>query len=216
MKKIAVILSGCGFQDGSEITEAVSSLICLSKLGAQYKVFAPSLDVQAKDHLSGEDQEIRNTLKESARIARGAISDISSLKSQDFHGILFPGGYGAALHLCDWGLKGSQCYVHPEAQRVITEFSNQGLPIGAICIAPALIAKVLGHKGVTVTIGNDTETAMEIEKTGSHHEACQVTDYVTDRENKIVTTPAYMYGEAAPHEVFSGIHGATKELFEMS
>ena len=216
MKRIAVVLSGCGFQDGSEITESISTLICLSEGGVQYKIFAPDLEFQVKDHLSGEDGEIRNVLSESARLARGAISEISSLRGEGFHGLIFPGGYGAALHLCDWAVKGSQCFVHPEVERVIKEFSESDRPIGAICIAPALIARVLGHKGITVTIGNDPETVAEVEKTGSRHETCPVDDYISDRENKIITTPAYMYDEARPHEVFSGIRGAVKELIEMS
>ena len=216
MKKIAVILSGCGFQDGAEITESVSTFICLSELGVNYQAFAPSLDFQAKDHLSGAEQETRNTLKESARIARGEVLDISRLDTSQFDAVVFPGGYGAALHLCDWALKGAGCTVHPDVERILNEFSQNDKPIGAICIAPALVAKVLGSRGVTLTIGNDRETALEIQKTGSHHEECAVDDYCTDRENKVVTTPAYMYGDAKPHQVLIGIRGVIKELVAMS
>lgn len=220
MKKIAVVLSGCGFQDGAEITESISTLMSLSEFGAEYKIFAPDINFQAKDHLkdhlSAQEQGMRNTLSESARIARGSISDVSSLNSNEFNGVVFPGGYGVALHLCDWGLKGAACSVNPEVERVIKEFSDSDKPIVAICISPVLVAKVLGRKNITVTIGNDPETAAEIEKTGSRHEKCAVNDYVSDREHKIITTPAYMYDHAKPHEVFSGIHGAIKELVEMA
>ena len=217
MKKIAVVLSGCGFQDGAEITESVSTLICLSEFGVHYRIFAPRVEFQAKDHISGEDQEgSRNTLSESARIARGDVQDVSSLNARDFDGIVFPGGYGAALHLCDWALRGAHCSVHPEVKRVICEFSESDKPIGALCISPALIARVLNSKNITVTIGNDKETKLEIEKTGSRHEECSVDNYISDRDNKIITTPAYMYGEAKPHEVFTGIRKAMKELVEMA
>lgn len=215
MKKIAVILSGCGFKDGSEITEAISALITLDQAPAEYQIFAPSMDVPSTNHLTGETEDSRNVLVESARIARGKINDLTKLQAKNFDGVVFPGGYGAALHLCNFAQKGAPSDVHPEAYRIIHEFYDAGKPIGAICIAPALIARVLGDQGISVTIGNDADTASEIEKTGAHHVECPVDDYVTDREHKIITTPAYMY-EARPSQVFKGIQGALKELVEMA
>lgn len=215
MKKIAVVLSGCGFKDGAEITEAVSTLISLSQQGVQYQVFALNKEFTPTNHLTGKSEPPRQIMAEAARIARGNVKDLKELRAKDFDGIVFPGGYGAALHLCDWAKKGAQCDVDPEAHRVINEFFSENLPIAAICIAPALIARVLGQHGITVTLGNDKEAAAEIEKTGAHHVECRVDDYVTDREHKIITTPAYMY-EAKPHEAFKGISGAIKELVEMA
>lgn len=198
-KQIAVILTGCGHLDGSEITEAVSSLIALTEAGAEYKVFAPTAKME-----------------ESARISRGKIDDIKNLKADAFDGLVMPGGYGAAKHLCTWATEGAKCSVNPEAERVIKEFYAQEKPIAAICIAPALVAKVLGDKGVTVTIGDDKDTAAEIKKTGTHHENCAVTDFITDREHRVVTTPAYMYNDAKPAEIFTGIRKAIRELIEMA
>jgi len=217
-KRIAVVLSGCGFQDGAEITESVSTLIALGQMGATYNCFAPKVDFQAKNHLSGDpESQTRNTLTESARICRGEIKDIESLDVADFDAVVFPGGFGAALHLSDWAQKGSGCTVHPKVVQVVNAFHQASKPIGVMCIAPTLVAKILGKEHeVTVTIGNDGETAQEIEKTGAHHETCDVDDYITDRENKVVSTPAYMYGEAAPSQVFKGIQGLVKELVEMS
>lgn len=214
-KKIAVILSGCGFKDGSEITEAISSLVTLSELGCAVKVFAPNVDVPATDHLSGESHGTRNVLSESARIARGEVEDLKNMRADQFDAVVFPGGYGAALNLCTWGKDGAKSSVLPEVQKAVENFHSQNKPIAAICIAPALIAKILGKHNITVTIGNDKETAAEIEKTGAKHISCQVDDFITDRENKIVTTPAYMYN-AKPHEVFTGIRKALKELVEMA
>lgn len=217
MKKIAVILSGCGNQDGAEITEAVSTLIALSELGATYQMFAPSQEFKANNFLTGQpSEETRNVLNESARIARGNVKDLHQLNVTEFDGLAVPGGFGVALHLCDWATKGSQSKVQPQVQKIIEDFYADQKPILAICIAPALIAKVLGKHGVTLTIGNDKETAQEIEKTGAQHENCKVDDYVTDREHKIVTTPAYMYDDAKPFEVFRGVSGAVKEFFEMA
>ncbi|MCB0357796.1 MAG: isoprenoid biosynthesis glyoxalase ElbB, partial [Bdellovibrionales bacterium] len=211
----AVVLSGCGFKDGTEITESICTLIALSQKGVQYKIFAPNIEFKSKNHLNGHIEGVRNVLVESARIARGEIQDLTELRASDFDAIVFPGGYGAAIHLCDWAEKGHHCAVHPEAERVIKEFNADSCPIGAICIAPALIARVLGHKNITLTIGNDKETAQEIAATGAIHENCAVDDFITDRENKIISTPAYMY-PAKPAEVFKGISGLINELVEMA
>lgn len=215
MKKIAVVLSGCGFKDGTEITEAVSSLISLAEAGAIYEIFAPEMKFKTTNHLSGKHEEDRSALTEAARIARGKISDIKNLNTKNFDGVVFPGGYGAAKNLCSFAEKGAKGDVHPEVKRVIVEFFNDSKPICGICIAPALLALVLGKEGITVTIGNDKETASEIKKTGAQHEDCKVDDFVTDRANKIITAPAYMY-EANPFEVFKGIRGAIRELVEMA
>lgn len=216
MKKMAVVLSGCGHLDGSEITEAVSLLIALNSHGAETHCFAPNLEFPCKNHLTGElSGEKRNAMEEAARIARGEVKDLQDLKAQDFDGLAFAGGFGAALNLSDWANKGSQCEVNPEVVRVIKEFHQQSKPIGAVCIAPTLLAKVLGSKGIEITIGEDQETASEIQKTGAQHVNCPVDDYVTDRLGKVLTSPAYMY-DAKPHEVFKGISGMAKELVEMA
>ncbi len=217
MKKIAVILAGCGNKDGSEIYEAVSLTIALGMAEAQIEFFAPNNDFTALNFMTDQAlPEKRNVLVESARIARSKIKNISELQTKSFDGLAFPGGYGVALNLCDWASKGSECTIHPEVKRCIDEFYQQSKPIAAICIAPVLIAKVLGKKGITVTTGNDLDTANEIIKTGAYHVDCPVDDYVTDRENKIITTPAYMYGDAKPYQVFKGISALVKEFIEMA
>lgn len=215
MKKIAVVLSGCGHLDGAEITEAVSVLIALHQNGAQVQCFAPAVDLDEVDHLKKEPTgKKRHVLNEAARIARGRVKALSELQEKDFDAVVFPGGFGAAKNLCNWAEKGAQCDVNPDARRVILDFYKQSKPIGAICIAPVLVAKVLGDKSVNLTIGRDPGTAKEIEKTGAQHVECPVQDYITDREHKIVSTPAYMYDEAKPHEVFQGISGLVQELVE--
>lgn len=216
MKKLAVVLTGCGNRDGSEITEAVCTLVAIGKAGAEYACFAPDLNFTSVNYLTGNSAEERNCLNESARIARGKVQTLSELDPTEFDGLVFPGGFGAAKHLSDWAEKGAAAKVHPEVVRVIHDFFEQEKPIGAICIAPTLIAKVLGKKEITVTVGQDKETAQEIEKTGAHHEICAVNDFVSDRQHRIVTTPAYMYDDAKAHEVNEGIEGLIKELVEMA
>lgn len=217
MKNIAIVLSGCGNKDGTEITEAVSLIIGLSQKGAKMSFFAPNAEVEAKNFLTNQAlPEKRNMMLEAARITRSQIKDIKDLQAKDFDALAFPGGYGAALHLCNWAAKGSQCEVHPEITRIIKDFHKASLPIAAICIAPVLVAKVLGSQGVTVTLGNDPETMQEVRKTGAHVEECPVEDYISDRNNKVITTPAYMYDKATPAQVFAGIQGLAHELLEMA
>lgn len=220
MKKVAVILSGCGHRDGSEITEAVSALIALDQKGVSYQTFAPDIEFVPTNHLNGDagdpEKEHRNTRLESARISRGQTLPLGKLNVDSFDALVFPGGYGAALHLCDWANKGSKCQVHPEIENIILKFYRSQKPIGAICIAPALIAKVLGSEKITVTVGAAGEASTEIEKTGALHEECAVTEFVSDREHRIVSTPAYMYDYAKPFEVFTGIQKAMAELVEMA
>lgn len=212
-----MILSGCGHKDGSEITEAVSTLISISSMGARYEVFAPNMKFHVRDPITAQPtNESRNLMLEAARISRGKIRDLSELKAREFDALALPGGFGVALHLCNFAEKGASCTVHPEVERALIEFFDSERPIAAICIAPALVARVLGSKGITVTIGKDAETAAEIEKTGAIHEPCAVDDFVTDREHRIVTTPAYMYGNAEPSLVFTGIKKAISELVEMA
>jgi len=216
MKKIAIVLSGCGHKDGSEITEAVSTLIALGQNQATATCFAPDKSVACVDHIDDQPCGERSILSESTRITRAPVLPIHQLNPDDYDAVIFPGGMGAALHLSSWADEGAQCQVLPDVVRVIQGFHSQSKPIGAICVAPVLIAKVLGGADVTVTVGSNAETISEIKKTGSHHEICDVTDYITDRANKVVTTPAYMYGQARPEQVFMGISGMIKELVEMA
>jgi enhancing lycopene biosynthesis protein 2 len=222
-KKIAVVLSGCGFLDGSEITEAISTLISLSELGAEAQCFAPDQDFPVAEYVESHGRKStasaassRNALEESARIARRHIKPLSELREKDFDGVVFPGGFGAAKNLSSWATQGAKTAVLPDVKRVITEFHRSSKPIGAICIAPTLVARVLGSEHPEVTIGEDAATAAEIEKAGAKHTKCAVDDYVSDRDHKILTTPAYMYDEAKPHEVFTGIRRMLGELVEMA
>ncbi len=217
-KKIAVVLSGCGNKDGTEITEAVSLMIALSATGAQMTFFAPNQDFTPKNFLSDQPlPEKRNIMVEAARISRSQMQDLKELNADHFDGLAFPGGFGAALHLSNWAEAGAKCQVHPAVEKAIQAFYQQSKPIAAICIAPTLVAKVLGTKGVSLTVGNEnSEAAKEIAKTGAQHEACPVTDYITDREHKVISTPAYMHDSAKPHEVFQGISGLVKEFIEMA
>ena len=168
MPKIGVVLSGCGVMDGSEIHESVLTLLALSKYGAEALCVAPNMDqVHVIDHLTQEEKkEKRNVLVEAARIARGKIRDIKTVRGSEVDGLIFPGGYGAAKNLCSFAFDGPDCKVHPEVARLAKEVHETGKPIGAICISPALIAKIFQGNSLKLTIGTDKETGGAIEKMG--------------------------------------------------
>ncbi|MCW8859532.1 MAG: isoprenoid biosynthesis glyoxalase ElbB, partial [Deltaproteobacteria bacterium] len=146
MAKVGIILSGCGVYDGSEIHETVITLLALDRAGAEVVMMAPDMEQAVVNHLTGETVEglSRNVLEESARIARGNISDIANIKASDMDALFIPGGFGAAKNLCDFAFKGPDCDVHPEVARLIREILAAKKPLAAVCIAPALVAKVLG------------------------------------------------------------------------
>lgn len=209
-KHIAVVMGGCGRGDGTEITEAVSVLVHLSRLGMTYKCFAPDQpQVDVINHATGKPMnETRNLMVEAARISRGEISDLASLDPSKFAALIFPGGFGAAKNLCTFATDGPACSVNPQVDRVVRAFHAAKKPIGLICIAPVIGAKVLGTAaggpGCSVTLGSDPATAQAIATMGSTHVDHAVTEAHVDKEQKIVTTPAYMC-EARPYEVYSGI-----------
>ncbi|MBI5485326.1 MAG: isoprenoid biosynthesis glyoxalase ElbB [Deltaproteobacteria bacterium] len=216
MKKIGVVLSGCGVRDGSEIHEAVFTLLAIDRQGCEAVCMAPDAEFPVTNHLTMQEcGEKRNMLVESARIARGNIHDIATVKAADLDAIIFPGGFGAAKNLCDFAMKGAAATVQPEVSRLLKEMAAAGKPIGAVCIAPALIAAVLGREyAPTVTIGNDAGTAAEIDKTGATHQDCAVTELVIDEKNKLVTSPAYMLANRII-DVAEGINKCVREVIKL-
>lgn len=206
--KVAVVLSGCGFLDGSEIHESVLTLLALDEAGAAVKCFAPRgpqmhvVDHSQKAPAAGQTRDV---LAEAARIARGDIHDLTTLRAADVDAVVFPGGFGAAKNLSDFATKGAAATPHPEVARVMREMHAAKKPIGAICIAPAVVAAALGKTvHPTLTIGDDAGTASALEAMGCKHTKCAVTDCVVDEANKIVSTPAYMF-HAAIADVRKGI-----------
>lgn len=206
--KVAVVLAGCGRMDGSEVHESTLSLLYLAKNGAVYHCFAlDEPQVAVMDHLSGRPMSgQRNQMVEAARIARGKIQPLPQLNPADFDALVIPGGAGAFKNLGQ-GPDG----VHPELKRVLLGFADAGKPIAGICIAPVLVAHVLGPRGVRLTIGHDAETAALIEKGGAKHVPAPVNVCVADEDLKVVTTPAYMLGPGIA-EVAEGIEACIKKL----
>ncbi len=213
-KKFAVILSGCGVYDGAEIHEATMTLYAIMKEGGVYEIFAPDIPQHhVINHLTGEEMnEQRNVLVEAARIARGKIRPLSEFEEKDFDALIMPGGFGVAKNLSDFAFKGPQCTVHEEVAGAIRAMVAAGKPIGALCISPAIVARVL--EDVEVTIGQDKATAEAIEAMGARHVQTGHGEVVVDRKYKVATTPCYML-DATILDIADGAINVVKAMMDM-
>ena len=217
-KRVGVVLAGCGFLDGAEIHEATLTLLYLDRRGARVTVMAPDMDqMHVVDHTRGEAApgERRGVLTESARIARGKIVDLAKVKAGDLDALILPGGFGAAKNLCTFAVDGTKMKVHPEVERLVREMKVAGKPLGFMCIAPVIAAKVLGELRPRLTIGDDPDTAKAIEAFGATHVDCKVDQIVVDQKQKIVSTPAYMLGPTIAL-VAAGIEKLVSAVVEMA
>ena len=217
IKKIGVLLSGCGVYDGVEIHEAVITMLALDRRGADIVCMAPDIEQHhVVNHLNGEStNEKRNVLVESARVARGNLKNLKQVKATDIDGLIMPGGFGAAKNLSNFAIKGKNADVNPDVARIVNEMVNAKKPVGAICISPAVLAKILEDKNPEVTIGNDIGTADAIESMGGVHIACTVDNIHIDHTNKLITTPAYMVGPGIK-DVAVGIEKLVDELLKLA
>ena len=213
MKKFAIILSGCGVFDGAEIHEATLSMLAVMMHGGVYEIFAPDIKQHhVINHITGEEMdEERNVLIESARIARGNIKPLSSFKQEEFDALLIPGGFGAAKNLSDFAFKGADAGVHIQVKDAIQEMHRMGKPIGALCIAPALIALTLDN--IDLTIGNDKDTIEALEALSAHHLETNHGEVVHDKQDNIFTTPCYML-DANIVEIAIGAENIVKAMME--
>lgn len=195
MATIGVVLSGCGVYDGSEIHEATLTLYFLDRAGARVVCLAPEMEFPVIDHAARSPMGCtRNVRTEAARLARGEVTDIAGVDPSSLDGLILPGGIGAVTNLCDFAIKGSKATVQPAVAQLIRAMHAAGKPIGAICIAPMVLALVLGGEHPELTIGNEAKTAGLLEETGARHVACGVDDICLDAGRNLVSTPAYMLG----------------------
>ncbi|XP_054890435.1 glutamine amidotransferase-like class 1 domain-containing protein 3, mitochondrial [Poeciliopsis prolifica] len=223
VKRVAVILSGCGVYDGTEIHEASAVLVHLSRAGAKVQMFAPDDDqMDVVNHCKGNaTEEKRNILQESARIARGDVTDLAKLDVSAFDAAIIPGGFGVAKNLSDWASKNKSCTVQPHLEKIIKDFHKAGKPLGMCCISPVLAAKLL--PGCELTVGQDkkcekwpfAETAGALKDMGCKHVNKDVDEAHVDVKNKLVTTSAFMCN-APFHKVFDGIGVMVQEILKLA
>ena len=214
--KVGVMLSGCGFLDGSEIHEATLTLLFLDQKGAETICIAPGIDqFDAVDHITkNATGEKRNVMTESSRISRGDIKNIEDVHAKNLDVLIFPGGYGVAKSISDFAFRGALCVVIPEVERLVNEMHQAEKPLGFICIAPVIAAKILGPFSPELTIGTDKAAIDALIAMGARHTMCKVTEIVVDEKNKIVSTPAYMLGPSISY-VASGIEKLVSKVLEM-
>ena len=215
MKKVAVILAGSGVYDGSEINEAVLTLLHIAKNGAAYQCFAPNIEqLHTINHLTGNEMpEKRNVLIEASRIARGDIKPVTELNVAQFDALIVPGGFGAAKNLCDFALEGAQATINNDVLNAAKAFATAKKPAGYMCIAPALVPFI--YENAKLTIGNDEDTAQALQTLGATHINCAVDDIVIDASNKLVTTPAYMLAQSIV-EADAGISKLVKTVLNLN
>jgi enhancing lycopene biosynthesis protein 2 len=213
MKKFAIILSGCGVYDGAEIHEATLTMLAIAQMGGSYEIFAPDIEQHhVVNHLTGEEMnEQRNVLVESARIARGNIKDLKNFEATGFDALIMPGGFGVAKNLCDFAFKGPDCVINPVVADAVKSMHGAGKPIGALCIAPVVIAKLIDN--AEVTIGQDEGTIQGIETMGGSHVKTTHGEVVHDKKNNVFTTPCYML-DANITQIYDGAYATVKAMIE--
>lgn len=213
MKKVAIILSGCGVYDGSEIHEATMTMLAVLKNGGKYDLFAPDIDQHhVINHLTGEEMnEKRNVLVESARIARGQLSPLDQFNPVNYDALILPGGFGAAKNFSSYAFQGKDMVVNDEVKKAIAGMYAAGKPIGALCISPVIIANVI--EGASVTIGQDETTSRDIEAMKGKHQEAGYTEVVIDEKNKVFTTPCYMM-DANILQIAEGAENVVQAIFK--
>lgn len=213
--KIAVILSGCGYLDGSEIHEAVLTLLEINRAGYEYECL--SLNQNQADvvnhHNTSAQATSRNVLEESARIARGEVKEISKAQVEDYDALVIPGGYGVAKNLSNYANSGQAMTANTEVINFARSMNEAGKPIGLMCISPVIAPKIFGPN-VECTIGTDPQVANHIEAWGGKHVNATAEDIVVDTSKRLVTTPAYMSGESIA-KISVGIGKLVKEVVAM-
>lgn len=217
MKKIGVILSGCGIYDGSEVQEVVLTLLSIDNAGASSVCLAPDMEqYHVIDHRTGEVMagQQRNVLIESARVTRGKIIDLKQIDDLDLDALIIPGGYGAAKNLCDYALKGTDFDVIPDVARTVRNFHMAGKPLGFICVAPIIAAKLLGPEHVELTIGNNRQSVADLKSLGAKNVNAGVEEIVVCAKNKVVSTAAYMIGPSIG-KVAKGIDALVRKVIEL-
>jgi enhancing lycopene biosynthesis protein 2 len=220
--RVGVLLSGCGVFDGSEIHEAVSILIALDQAGAKIICMAPNIpQTKTINHLTREPAAgsgpARNVLEESARIARGKIVDLATVKADGLDALILPGGFGAVENLSSFARQGPAMQVQPDVARLLREMVQARKPIGLACIASVVAAKVLGEAGLNpkLTVGRDKSTAEAIRSMKATHLETSETDICVDEANRLVTTPCYM-NPVGPWIVFQGARKMVEEVLRMA
>ncbi|MDY5969057.1 MAG: isoprenoid biosynthesis glyoxalase ElbB [Bacteroidales bacterium] len=215
MKKVAIILSGCGNRDGSELQETLSLMLALDRNGLAYQCFAPKGEIRVASYLKeGDTGEKRDMPEESARIARGNLKVLTDYTPADYDALALPGGMGAARNLSSYAFDGEKMTVEPSVEQAILATHDAGKPVLAMCIAPMVLAKTLGKYDVILTLGGQNDAARTAQTLGAQTRVCGPTDVCHDTKNRVLTTPAYMVATSIS-EIFEGAENMVRALLEI-
>lgn len=222
MSKVGVLLAGCGVQDGSEIYEAVLTILALEKGGASVMALAPDVpQAIIINHYTGDETRLqdRDILAESARIVRGKITSVTEVSAHDLDALILIGGYGAVQNLCSYATDGIDATVNGAANRLINEMHGLGKPIGSMCIASVVVALALRNRengsAPILSVGNDGKTVMALQKIGARHMETSVEQICIDSTNNLVSTPAFMLAKT-PGEAEAGINKLVDQVLSMA
>jgi enhancing lycopene biosynthesis protein 2 len=225
--KVGVLLAGCGVYDGSEIQEAVFTLLALDENGAEAICMAPDINQHhVINHLNGNEQnETRNVLTESARIARGNIVPLDSVNVNDLDALVIPGGFGAAKNLNKWAFSGPDGSIVPEVAGLIQNMLAAKKPVAGLCMGPTVIAKALQNSGMNakLSVGTTSEPSpydiagisAGMNQIGATATMKSIREIEVDHQLGIVTAPCYMM-EATVKEVRNNIKQAIDQLIVMA
>ncbi|NVK28443.1 MAG: isoprenoid biosynthesis glyoxalase ElbB [Flavobacteriia bacterium] len=225
--KIAVLLHGSGVYDGTEIHEAVLTLLAIEEAGHTYSCIAPNMvQHHVVNHLNGEEMnETRNVLIESARIARGEITDVANVNIGDYDALLMPGGFGTAKNFTKWAFEGPSGEIQESIKNLVLGFVSAKKPIGALCMSPTTVAKALQgtEYHAMLTVGSTEEASPYdisaisegLNSTGATAEMRTVREIAIDPNLKIVTAPCYMM-KASITEVRNNIKEAVNSVIDLA
>lgn len=224
MKKIAIILSGCGNRDGSELQETLSLMLAIDRRGWEYQCFAPEGLFEVVPHITVPDEEEEGTVVdmeqrdifvESARVARGELLPLEQYTPDGYDALALPGGMGAARNLSTYAFDGKRMEVVDAVADAILSTYRAQKPVVAMCIAPMVLARVLGRYEVRLTLGPDNNQASGVARElGCVVEGCGATEVCVDAEHKVLTTPAYMAATRIS-EIFEGAEHLVEALAAM-
>jgi enhancing lycopene biosynthesis protein 2 len=224
--KIGVLLSGCGVYDGAEIQETVFALLAIEELGAEAICLSVNKNQHhVVNHLTGEEMpESRNMLVEAARIARGAVHDISTFDNTQIDALVIPGGFGSAKNFTTWAFEGPNGSILPEIKELIQQCISDKKPIAALCVSPVIVGLALNQSDLqaTMTLGTDKEKSpyeinafsSGLSQTGVQVEMKTIREIALDEKLKIVSAPCYMM-DASIVEIRTNIQQAMQALIQL-
>lgn len=220
--RIALFLSGSGYLDGSEITEATSLIIALSKYGIAVDFFAPNRNQSdvVNHNTNQESSESRNILIESARITRGNVLPLDEFNAELYNAVVLPGGFGAVKNFTTFLQDGHNAQLHSDIKKALENAIFHKLWIVGICAAPLVIALALRDLNIensTISFG-DQNNSVDFINALNHwkikHAETKIDEHHIDYHNKLITSGAYMFHDASPYDIYICSDIIIKELSE--